>query len=63
LEDVVYVGDGTWDIRACRTLGIPFIGTGNRIEALESEGATWILPQIRKDPFLEILSEIQNGGH
>ncbi len=60
LEDVVYVGDGTWDIRACRTLEIPFIGTGSRIEALESEGATWILPQIRKDPFLEILSKIQN---
>ena len=63
LEDVVYVGDGTWDIRACRTLGIPFIGTGSRIEALESQGATWILPQIRKDPFLKILSEIQNGAH
>jgi len=25
----VYVGDGVWDARACRTLGIPFIGIGS----------------------------------
>lgn len=28
LEDSVYVGDGVWDARACRALGIPFIGIG-----------------------------------
>ena len=28
LDGSVYIGDGIWDARACRTLGIPFIGVG-----------------------------------
>ena len=28
VSDVVYVGDGTWDVRACRELGIGFLGRG-----------------------------------
>lgn len=59
LEDVVYVGDGTWDIRACRALGIPFIGTGSRIDSLVREGARWTLRSLHQEPFFEILSEIQ----
>jgi phosphoglycolate phosphatase-like HAD superfamily hydrolase len=39
--DTVYVGDGVWDARACRALGIPFIGIGSgvRTTRLASEGA------------------------
>lgn len=37
----VYVGDGVWDARACRALGIPFIGigVGERAARLAAEGA------------------------
>jgi phosphoglycolate phosphatase-like HAD superfamily hydrolase len=37
----IYVGDGIWDARACRALGIPFIGigSGGRAVRLASEGA------------------------
>jgi phosphoglycolate phosphatase-like HAD superfamily hydrolase len=35
----VYVGDGVWDARACRSVGIPFIGigTGSRATRLSAE--------------------------
>ena len=37
----VYVGDEVWDARACRSIGIPFIGiaTGSRATRLSAEGA------------------------
>ncbi len=37
----LYVGDGVWDARACRNLGLPFIGIGQgpRAERLMAEGA------------------------
>ncbi len=42
----VYVGDGVWDARACRSLGIPFIGIGSGVRAarLASEGAVRVFP-------------------
>lgn len=42
----VYVGDGVWDVRAARNLGIGFIGIadGSRAEALVREGARVVLP-------------------
>jgi phosphoglycolate phosphatase-like HAD superfamily hydrolase len=45
----VYVGDGVWDARASRKLGIPFIGigTGERAVRLESEGAICVLPDFQ----------------
>ncbi len=58
IEEIVYVGDGTWDLRACKALGIPFIGTGKRVDTLVNEGARWALPQLQQEPFFEILSEI-----
>lgn len=61
LKEVVYVGDGTWDVRACKTLGIPFIGTGNRIDELKNEGTQWTLPHLKLEPFFEILSDIQQA--
>src|SRR5262245_8723387 len=43
LEEAVYVGDGLWDLRACKTLGIPFLGIGRRREKLQEAGAAHIL--------------------
>src|SRR5207247_9252096 len=42
----VYVGDGVWDARVCRSVGIPFIGigTGSRATRLSAEGAVCIFP-------------------
>jgi phosphoglycolate phosphatase-like HAD superfamily hydrolase len=40
-DSVVYIGDGIWDARACRRLGVPFIGiaTGSHATTLRAEGA------------------------
>jgi phosphoglycolate phosphatase-like HAD superfamily hydrolase len=43
LEEAVYVGDGLWDLRACKKLGIPFVGIGHRRDRLRDAGATQIL--------------------
>ncbi|HEY3915749.1 MAG TPA: HAD hydrolase-like protein [Verrucomicrobiae bacterium] len=39
IEKAIYVGDGPWDLRACRKLGIRFIGVGHRREKLRIAGA------------------------
>jgi phosphoglycolate phosphatase-like HAD superfamily hydrolase len=57
----VYVGDGIWDARACRTLGIPFIGigSGERAARLVSERAVCVFQNYSDaDIFLESLNEI-----
>jgi len=46
LEEAVYVGDGLWDLRACKKLGIPFVGVGHRRERLRDAGAAYILPDL-----------------
>lgn len=45
-HDVVYVGDGTWDVRACRELGIGFIGRARDegVGRLRDLGARLVLP-------------------
>ena len=45
-ESTVYVGDGVWDARACRSIGIPFIGiaTSSRATRLSAEGAFCVFP-------------------
>jgi phosphoglycolate phosphatase-like HAD superfamily hydrolase len=47
-EKVVYVGDGVWDVRAAKTLGIGFLGlaTGNKAGRLVEEGASCLLPDL-----------------
>jgi phosphoglycolate phosphatase-like HAD superfamily hydrolase len=42
---IVYVGDGVWDVRACRTGGFSFVGVGEgrRADALRREGASLVL--------------------
>ena len=46
LACTVYVGDGVWDARPSRNIGIPFIGigTGSRATRLTAEGAVWVFP-------------------
>jgi len=59
-EQVVYVGDGVWDARACRALGWPFIGlaTGERALRLKEEGALAVLPDYTDlDSFLKLLAQ------
>jgi phosphoglycolate phosphatase-like HAD superfamily hydrolase len=57
----VYVGDGIWDARACRVLGIRFIGIGSsdRAAQLASEGAVRVFRDFSDgDLFLESVDEI-----
>jgi beta-phosphoglucomutase-like phosphatase (HAD superfamily) len=42
LSDVVYFGDGLWDIRVTQHLGIPMIGIGRRIDVLCSHGIQYV---------------------
>jgi phosphoglycolate phosphatase-like HAD superfamily hydrolase len=43
VEQAVYVGDGVWDLKAARKLGIPFIGVGQRTDVLREAGARHVL--------------------
>jgi phosphoglycolate phosphatase-like HAD superfamily hydrolase len=61
LPDCVYVGDGVWDARACRTLGIPFIGIGaaEHAERLRHEGAAAVFGDLRDGKrFYQVLQNI-----
>ena len=60
---IVYVGDGVWDARACRNVGVPFIGvaTEGRASRLSEEGAVCVFPDLSDvDSFLSSLYEIAN---
>ncbi len=64
--DIVYVGDGVWDARACRALGIPFIGigSGDRAARLASEGAVRVFQDFSEDVlFLETLDGLSQAAH
>lgn len=43
VSDAVYVGDGLWDLRATRELGMRFVGVGRRHELLREHGASQVL--------------------
>ena len=61
----VYVGDEVWDARACRSVGIPFIGigTGTRATRLSAEGAVYVFPNFSDaDMFLKSVCEITNAA-
>jgi phosphoglycolate phosphatase-like HAD superfamily hydrolase len=56
----VYVGDGVWDARACRSVGISFIGVARdgRAARLSAEGAVCVFPDFSDtDLFLSSLYE------
>ncbi len=60
ISAVAYVGDGTWDVRACRDLGIGFIGRaeGEAIERLRQHGARAVVPDFTDmRAFLHLLSQ------
>jgi phosphoglycolate phosphatase-like HAD superfamily hydrolase len=60
----VYVGDGVWDARACRSVGVPFIGigTGSRATRLSAEGAVCVFPDFSDaDIFLRSVCEIAHA--
>ncbi len=64
-SDAVYVGDGVWDARACRTVGIPFIGVAadGRAAHLVAEGAVCVFSDFSDpDLFLSGLYEITNAA-
>ncbi len=59
---IVYVGDGVWDVRACRELGVPFIGiaAGERVERLRAEGARVVLPDYAEpERFCDVLVHLR----
>src|SRR5205807_3959067 len=61
----VYVGDGVWDARACRSVGIAFIGigTGSRATRLSAEGAVCVFSDFSDaDIFLRSVYEITNAA-
>jgi phosphoglycolate phosphatase-like HAD superfamily hydrolase len=60
-SSTVYVGDGVWDARACRSVGIPFIGIAGdgRSAQLIAEGAVCVFPDFcGGDLVLSSLDEI-----
>jgi phosphoglycolate phosphatase-like HAD superfamily hydrolase len=54
LAETIYVGDGIWDFRACRKLGIRFIGIGHRREMLREAGATHVLADLSPPEFWRV---------
>ncbi len=48
-ERVVYIGDGTWDVRSCRLISLPFvgIGSGSHAQELRRLGASHVLADFR----------------
>jgi len=58
LSQTVYVGDGVWDMRACRELEIPFIGTGGRTHRLSESGVEHLLEPLEPAAFLFLLQAL-----
>lgn len=47
-DRAVYLGDGSWDVKAARALGMPFVGVDRRASgALSSAGAAEVLADYR----------------
>ncbi len=62
-SECIYVGDGAWDLRACRELGIGFIGRaeGNALGRLREYGAQAVVANfVDSGAFLRLLSQPQN---
>lgn len=49
-ERVVYIGDATWDVRACRELGWPLVGvaTGTHADRMRSLGTAHVIADYLK---------------
>ncbi len=57
LAEVIYVGDGVWDFRACCELGVRFLGTGTRPHLLKAAGARHILETLEDALFLSTVRD------
>ncbi len=58
IDEAIYVGDGTWDLRATQTLGIPFIGVGHHIHRLKAAGAPHLIPHYDNSNFFDIVNQL-----
>ncbi|MCX6348325.1 MAG: haloacid dehalogenase-like hydrolase [Candidatus Aureabacteria bacterium] len=64
-EKVVYLGDGVWDVRTTRALGMPFLGVGDaeRIAKMRAEGARQFIPDFQNyQAFLDGLAAAEVPG-
>jgi len=61
-DRVVYIGDGAWDVRACRELAWPLVGVGRGAhgERLRRLGATQVVPDYVNHG--EFLSALDRAG-
>lgn len=48
VKEAVYVGDGPWDFKATRELGMRFIGIGRRHQTLRDLGAEFVFPSFQE---------------
>jgi len=58
IEETIYVGDGVWDLKATRLLGIPFIGVGRKTERLREAGAKYILDAFESIALAAVIESI-----
>lgn len=59
-ERIVYVGDGAWDVKACRELAWPMVGIGRDAQArcLQGLGVSHVLPHFHPPgQFLDAINE------
>ncbi|MDB6093884.1 MAG: Haloacid dehalogenase domain protein hydrolase [Verrucomicrobia bacterium] len=59
-ERIVYIGDGAWDVRACREIGWPLIGVGRDAHAhrLRTLGTSHVIPDFTElDAFIAALDQ------
>jgi len=63
LDGAIYVGDGAWDFRASRKLGIPFMGVGSRTEKLKQAGARHIVSDLVPDNFWPMVEIMRRPNH
>ena len=65
-ERIVYVGDGVWDVRACRELAWPLVGIGHDAHArrLQSLGVSHVVPHYRNlSQFITALDQATAPGN
>ncbi len=59
LSDSIYVGDGVWDVKATRVLGMKFIGIGRKHELLREHGARRTLASFRDEKaFFDVVKDV-----
>ena len=65
-ERIVYIGDGAWDVRACREIRWPLVGIGQGAHAarLRTLGTSHVLPDFTDHTaFLRALAETTVPGN